>query len=137
VPRIEAGLALSACDAVHAAIDVSDGISKESLLLSYENNLVIELEDIERFQSQAMKNAKKYLGKGNWENWFFNGGEDYELLFAAAPSFDPRPVCRAAGVICRQLGRFSCTGYGLYVANKANERYQVQCAGWDHFGPGL
>jgi thiamine-monophosphate kinase len=131
-PRISAGCALSASRAVHSAIDISDGISKECHTLSYENNLVIELDINERFCSAAMRKAARRLKRSNWQEWMLNGGEDYELLFAAAPSFDPRPLCRATGVKCRKLGKFTDKGVGVYIRNPDGTTNPVARGGWDH-----
>jgi len=131
-PRVAAGRALAAQKQVHAAIDISDGVSKECLTLSCENNLVIELDITERLASSPLKAAARLLGKSSWVPWLLHGGEDYELLFAASPSFDPRPVCRASGVCCRPIGRFVEKGYGVFMRDTSGNRAPVENAGWDH-----
>ena len=68
---------------MHALIDVSDGISKDSRTLSFENGLGIELVGEPACVSPAARSLARELDV-DWREWYLNGGEDYELLFAAA-----------------------------------------------------
>jgi thiamine-monophosphate kinase len=134
VPRINAGLALGSRKEIHAAIDVSDGVSRESHILSMENNLILELFSMPETGFGLMEEAAKFCKKPSWHDWFFNGGEDYELLFAADPSFDPRSLCQNAGVFCRPLGCFMGRGYGVYLYDQNGKREPLACGGWEHVG---
>ncbi len=130
-PRIELGRALARCRLVHAAIDISDGVSKECHTLSYENNLAIELRIGESLASASMKGAAHRLG-ADWRMWFLNGGEDYELLFAAAPSFRPDHLRSCGRNMLKPVGRCTAKGYGVCARTKSGVSTVVRAEGWDH-----
>ena len=80
--RIAAGQHLAATNAVHAAMDLSDGISKDCRTMSHESGHGIILS----FDSSQVPDAMIQLSRDAgipWQQWFLHGGEDYELLFAA------------------------------------------------------
>jgi thiamine-monophosphate kinase len=132
VPRISTGLALALCKEIHAAIDVSDGISKEANVLSYDNNLKLYLDPVDKFKNNLMLKAAAFCNKKTWYEWFLNGGEDYELLFAADPLFDPNSLCLKSGVTCRRIGCFRGRGYGVYLLDEKQNCKPVACGGWEH-----
>lgn len=86
--RIDIGLKLAADTSVHAAIDLSDGISKECYTLCYDNNVGITLSPKEDCLPWSIKKLSSLFNK-SWYEWFLYGGEDYELLFTASKNFDP------------------------------------------------
>ncbi|MBD3392478.1 MAG: thiamine-phosphate kinase [Chitinivibrionales bacterium] len=131
--RIRAGNALAADRNVRAVIDVSDGVSKDCLTLSYENDLTAELLLTEALASSAMRRAAAQLG-ADWQDWFLHGGEDYELLFAASPAFDPGRLRNQQGVRFRRIGRFTDRGFGAWVKTCDGSRARLSSGGWDHLG---
>jgi thiamine-monophosphate kinase len=127
------GLALAADPRVHALMDISDGISKECRTLAFDNKLAIELEADPACISPAVKELGTRLGTG-WREWYLDGGEDYELLFAAGRSFDPGPLAARHGVPLTRIGSFV----------RQRGRAQVSIAGaiagaggWDHLRKNL
>ncbi|MDG5813828.1 thiamine-phosphate kinase [Chitinispirillales bacterium ANBcel5] len=86
--RITTAFALAAQKQVHAAMDLSDGLSKDIATLCYENKTGFLFSDITSFKNRAMHDLGNTL-KCDWMDWFFGGGEEYELLFAADSAFDP------------------------------------------------
>jgi len=133
VPRIALGIGLSSNPYVHAAIDVSDGISKDSRTLAYENKLGIIISLDDKQCSKAMSRLASQL-RTDWREWLFCGGEDYELLFAASKSFDPLPLSRKFNVPITRIGTFSSTAKGLSVRDKAGQVRLLEKGGWDHLG---
>jgi thiamine monophosphate kinase len=58
-----------------------------------------------------------------------HGGEDYELLFAAAADFNPAHH----GIEAVALGSFEAGPPGLYVDHEGR-REPLACKSWDHLG---
>jgi thiamine-monophosphate kinase len=131
VPRIEIGQALSKDPQVHAAIDISDGVSKECHTLSFENKLGIVLDIDPSCVSPAVLRLAKRLGR-DWREWFFNGGEDYELLFSASRRFDPSRLICSCGVPVTAIGFFSAAHKGVSLRGDRGTMVSVNKNGWDH-----
>lgn len=134
-PRLEIGRALAANLCVHALIDVSDGIAKECRTLAYENKLCVSLADDPGCVSITTKRLAAALGV-DWRRWYLSGGEDYELLFAADPAFDPRSIASGCNVPITRIGSFERTrsrGDLLRTAAGMPGHYE----GWDHLRKGL
>jgi thiamine-monophosphate kinase len=134
-PRLEIGRVLARNPMVHALIDVSDGIAKECRTLAYENKLSVSLTDDPGCVSSATRRLAAELGV-DWREWYLGGGEDYELLFAADPAFNPRSIASRCKVPITRVGSFERTGRSgdlLRTAGGTLRRY----AGWDHLGTGL
>jgi len=133
VPRIEAGMLLAADTDVHACIDVSDGISKESHTLAYENQLGIVLQR----NALPLMSAMIELGSTLRQDpcaWFFHGGEDYELLFAANQRFDATAVRHASRLPVTRIGRFSRKVQGVWIESSDGSRSPLANLSWDHIG---
>jgi thiamine-monophosphate kinase len=133
VPRIEIGIGLARCRSVHAAIDISDGVSKECHTLSYENSLgiVISADGAVASGSSVMKKLGDHIQK-DWHGWFFNGGEDYELLFAASPAFNPSSLINKFKVSITRIGTFTKSVRGVVVRDCAGSFKHLESGGWDH-----
>ena len=131
VPRLELGSALAADPAVHAMTDLSDGLSKDSRSLSYENGCGIILSIDTSQVPDAMIQLSRERGI-SWEEWVFHGGEDYELLFAAAPGIDVsryRVTDGDGGPI--RIGRFDSDCEGLFV-DRYGALLPVENGAFDH-----
>jgi len=147
-PRINEGIALAACPSIHAMMDLSDGLSKDVGTLCFDNNLgfIFERRLEQRLLSiqsstitssiQEMINLADGL-KCDWRDWFYHGGEEYELLFACAPSFDPRSVINdidgndtAQNMI--KLGHFTAEFSEMRIPRENGETEELQPSGWDH-----
>jgi thiamine-monophosphate kinase len=130
-PRIETARALAKNPNVHAMMDVSDGISKESHTLSFENKVGIILDPGHDAISSVMQSLARELNR-DWMEWFLHGGEDYELLFTASLKFDPRYLQRACKAPVSRIG--VCTGEvkGVYFKRHNGIIKHVTKSGWDH-----
>jgi thiamine-monophosphate kinase len=106
-PRIALGRWLAQNNLIHAAMDLSDGISKDCRTLSHESGYGIILTVDSSQVPEAMIQLSRDAGI-RWQEWFLHGGEDYELLFAAEPGFNPA-ACTGIDpeVHCIRIG--SCT----------------------------
>lgn len=106
-PRVTLGQWLAKNPSVHAAMDLSDGISKDCRTMSHESGngiiLSVDSSQVPDAMIQLSRDAKI-----PWQEWFFHGGEDYELLFATEPGFNPDDCGRIdSGVRCIRIG--TCT----------------------------
>ncbi|MBZ0172065.1 MAG: hypothetical protein K8E66_06770, partial [Phycisphaerales bacterium] len=74
-PRIEAGVAAAASGRVHAAIDLSDGVGRDSARVGCASGVRLEIE------------AARLPISHRCDDWrtAASAGEDYELLIAARP----------------------------------------------------
>lgn len=133
VPRLEIGHWLVGNPCVHAAIDVSDGVSKECHTLSYENKLgiILSVDDTDKCVSSAVKHLGAHLQK-DWQEWFYNGGEDYELLFAASSAFDPSSLICKYGVPVTRVATFTKSVDHVVVRDSAGSIKPLKKGGWDH-----
>jgi thiamine-monophosphate kinase len=135
-PRVEPGRALARDRRVHALIDISDGVAKECRTLAFENKLGIDLTDRPACVSSTIKRLGRRLAT-DWREWFLRGGEDYELLFAAAPSFDPAPVIAEHGIPLNRIGTFSRKHIGVFVCHADGRTTRLGPGGWDHLRKNL
>ena len=64
-------------------------------------------------------------------SWFLHGGEDYALLFAASPRWEPGEDTLPARLRCHRLGAFTGRFRGVFVG-RGDEAVPLVAAGWDH-----
>jgi thiamine-monophosphate kinase len=121
-PRVAQGLALVRRGLAKAAIDLSDGLSTDLDHLCEESGVAAEVE------ADAIP-----IGSGATLEEALHGGEDYELLFAAASDVRvPRAlggvaVTRIGKVVRRRAGRPRVLLVGADGARALDPR------GWEHF----
>jgi thiamine-monophosphate kinase len=130
VPRLAAGEALAAHPEVHAAMDLSDGLSKDCATLCWESGVgaILELND------SAVSSPSRELSteiEADWRQWALHGGEDYELLFAAQASFDPLSIAALKKTGCTLVGCMNRTIKGVWE-KRGGRRRRVKPGGWDH-----
>lgn len=129
-PRLDVGEALLRRRLATACIDISDGLSTDLAHLCRASALCAEIEQAALpIHSLALKlGAKAALDAA------LNGGEDYELLFAAPaavklPSFLVGvPITRIGSLTPRRTGRPMMT---LLLPNGSRE--ELKPGGWEHF----
>lgn len=127
-PRVKEGLSLALCEEVHAMMDLSDGISKDAATLGFENNLGILL-DLNSLQPpKPMVRLSQEL-EYPWLDWMLHGGEEYELLFAASPKFEPGKISLDHAVC---IGKFTDRFNGVRIVCNGMEK-DVPLKSWDHF----
>ncbi|MFP4417224.1 MAG: thiamine-phosphate kinase [Chitinispirillaceae bacterium] len=130
--RIELGRALAADNRLHAAIDISDGVAKESRTIAFESSVTIELNLPEELCTQQMRRLSQETGV-DWRHWVLNGGEDYELLFTADPDFKPGDLKLRELLPLYPIGR--CIGQtpGMVVRDHRGRSIESRANGYDHF----
>jgi thiamine-monophosphate kinase len=129
-PRIELGERLRENPEIHAMMDLSDGLSKDCRTLAFENDLGIIL----NIDSSLIPNIMIVLGGKIQKEpleWMIDGGEEYELLFAASPSFQPSALSSIYNGECICIGEFSNDYQGLGIKDKGAVR-EILKGGWDH-----
>jgi len=131
VPRIDEGRALAASQEVHAMMDLSDGLSKDIATLCFDNKLgFIFDKPAEKQGSEEMKLLAKELNC-DWKEWFFHGGEEYELLFACAPSFNIEILDTFSTVKPLRLGCFTSQFSGVRLRH-GDDTIELEPRSWDH-----
>jgi thiamine-monophosphate kinase len=125
-PRLRVGQALLRRRLASAAIDLSDGLSTDLAHLCRESGVGAEID--------AAALPIHPLARGDAERALelaLNGGEDYELLFAApAKVLVPRSV---AGVRMTRIGRL-VRGASISLIDEGGRRRVLKPGGWEHFG---
>jgi len=125
-PRIAVGLALLRRSLATAAIDLSDGLSTDLVHLCHESAVGAEV------SAAALPIHPLALDAGlsNALDFALNGGEDYELLFAAPPTARvPRSL---AGVRITRIGSL-VRGRSISLVDLDGRRSPLQPRGWEHF----
>jgi thiamine-monophosphate kinase len=124
-PRLAVGLALLRRRLATAAIDLSDGLSTDLAHLCRESGVGAEVEQV-ALPIHPLAAATP----GRALDFALNGGEDYELLFAAPASVRmPRSV---AGVPITRIGRL-VRGKAISLITPTGRRQLLKPAGWEHF----
>jgi len=122
-PRIAEGRAFAACQSVNAMMDLSDGLSKDVGTLCYDNGLGFVFDD-GLSPSPEMAGLAGELGC-DWRDWFYHGGEEYELLIACESSADPRQIINSQNIT--RLGHFTSKLPGMFIGAE-----ELKSKSWDH-----
>jgi thiamine-monophosphate kinase len=129
-PRLALGARLPGL--ARAAMDVSDGLVQDLGHLARAGGCGAVIEAARLPLSPPARTAlaadPALLAK------ILSGGDDYELLFAAAPA-DADQLCAAgaaAGVAVTRIGRFT-QGEGVTVLDGAGAPLALPAGGWSHF----
>jgi len=133
-PAIDEGTALAAAPSVHAMMDLSDGLSKDIATLCFDNNLgFIFDKDILTNIPSDMIDLSNNLNTDP-QNWFYHGGEEYELLFACAPSFDPLSIdnIHKNKPNTIRLGHFTSKTKGVLIHGDNGMMEELKMNSWDH-----
>lgn len=110
---------------VHAAIDISDGLSSESHHLALASGLALRLDLSALPRHPSLARAAKVLGRpsSQVDQWLLDGGEEHSLLVAV----DPRAAL-PEGV--RAIGRFAI-GEGVTL-DSGDLLARLPPGGWTH-----
>lgn len=130
-PRVALGLELSRRGLATSAIDVSDGLGIDAGRLARASGVRAVIEEARLPLSPSLAAAAKALGTDPLL-WMLEGGDDYELLFAARPD-DASAVegLASAAVPVTRIGRLE-EGAGAVAMGARGER-DISASGWDHF----
>lgn len=125
-PRLEAGRRLRRI--ATAMIDVSDGLSTDLTHLCRASRFTAEIEE------QALPVHRLALRNPDAMRLALHGGEDYELLFTAAPT--TRVPRRIGSVSVTRIGTARPARRGqplIIMRTRHGEAVPVEAAGWEHF----
>ncbi|MDR2692653.1 MAG: thiamine-phosphate kinase [Chitinispirillales bacterium] len=138
-PAVDEGLALAAAPFVHAMMDLSDGLSKDVATLCFDNNLGFIFDaDAEKSVPRIMMGLADEL-QTDFREWFYHGGEEYELLFACDPSVEPRGICVDVDNIAKsrpnitRLGHFTSETRDVLIRGADGNTEELRMKSWDHF----
>ena len=136
--RVDLGMKLAESGLVHAMMDVSDGLATDLAHLARASGVGAKIFAAHLVIHPALKQAAAMLEKDPLE-WMLQGGEDYELLFTAAPEKSDQLVQLAAssGLSLSQVGTV-VSGSGVTLVTSGcdgAELYEIPVSyqGFDHF----
>ena len=132
-PPAGAGAILARARLSRAAIDVSDGLAQDLGHVARESGVAAHVA-IERVPlARGLESAASRLGLDALA-LALSGGEDYELLFAAARG-GPSAEAYARRLACRvsEIGVFA-RGSGVHFT-RGGRPYELEAAGFAHFKP--
>ena len=130
-PRLAAMRAClgAARDAVHAALDLSDGLAGDAAHLARASGVALEIECERLPISDECRDLARELGVSALD-WALSGGEDYELCLCVAPDAVEK-LSAATDVALTIVGRV-VAGAGEVRMSENGEARAVE-AGWTHF----
>jgi len=130
-PRLALGQALRGL--ARAAMDVSDGLAQDLGHLCRAGGVAAEL-DLRALPLSAPAQAMAAADPA-WLARLATGGDDYELLFAAASADAPaiEAAGRAAGVAVTRIGRFVAGRPEVAVTGSDGRALTLPEGGWSHF----
>lgn len=137
-PRLEEGRLLARSGLVHAMIDVSDGLLSDLGHICAASGTGALIEKAKVPVSPALSGVCAASGCDGFE-WALAGGEDYELLFTAAPDSVPRirgMLSDRGGVDCHEIGKITGEPGIIRIGDAEGKQVVVSrgLKGWDHFG---
>jgi thiamine-monophosphate kinase len=127
-PRVALGRRLQGI--ASSAIDLSDGLLGDLGHLMRRSGVGARVE-LDALPRSALLAA---LPDAVQRQCLLHGGDDYELLFSAAPERrdEGQAAARAAGVAVSRIGRIEA-GHALVVTDAAGRRLDEHATGFDHF----
>jgi thiamine-monophosphate kinase len=133
-PRVAAGKVLGSMPEVSAMIDTSDGTASDLLHVVEASRVGVRLEVDRLPVPRGLADAAHEAGDDPTA-WTLAGGEDYELLFTAAPEFDPYAPGLAArlDVPLTRIGEILPQAEGRWILDRGGHRRPLAPHGWDHF----
>ena len=131
-PRVSLGLALRGV--ANAAIDISDGLLGDLGHILQRSNVGAVIETAWVQDSAAISDAMQTISFNKRLDFALAGGDDYELLFTAAPDQADEVLAAAeqCGVSVTCIGRITPVA-GLQVLDLQGLPLSRRFAGFDHF----
>lgn len=134
-PRLSAGQCLARSGRVHAGLDLSDGLGSDLRRVTEASGVgakifasLLPVAMATRLAAQRLKKTILDLA--------LSGGEDYELLFTAAPEHAPELIsllARKAKIACTVIGEILPAAAGV-ILMELDGRITPLPLGWEHAG---
>lgn len=126
-PRVALGQALLGL--VHAAQDISDGLLQDAGHIARASGVGVEI------FVPMLPSLPELAAHDAYNDWILAGGDDYELLFTAAPhdADAVRAVAADCGVVVTRIGRI-VPGQGCRALDGNGREMSRTHKGFDHFG---
>ncbi len=133
-PKLMEGRFIALRKGAHAAIDVSDGISSDMAHIVNESGVGVRLYTD---KIPVSDNLKSFCARFGFDpvQFAIAGGEDYELLFTAAPETAPeieRSYAEKFGRPLFHIGEITDTP-GMKLLFPDGREDDMRPSGWDHF----
>lgn len=127
-PRLALGQAL--LKIAHAAQDISDGLVQDLEHILRASNVGAELWE---HAIPTLPELQQVLTPQQWRQCVLAGGDDYELLFTAAPQHrdDIRLLAQNCGTRVSRIGQI--TQQDLKIVNQHGQTLELNQKGFDHF----
>ena len=135
-PRVREARAAVGTGGVTAMMDLSDGLTGDLRKLCRASEVGARLTTGDVPVGEGALRAAAAARNGDATHWALNGGEDYELLIAAAPN-RAEAVCDAiaeTGTPAAIIGEVTEGRDVVLVRDDGTQ--EVVRRGWDHFAPG-
>ena len=133
-PRLrEMNTALEVKNAIHAALDLSDGLAGDAAHIARASNVTLEIETSMLPISKECRNLAELQQKDAFD-WALSGGEDYELLLCVAPEQVKavKAAIEQTGTPCTAMGRV-LPRENAPVMLKGKEKREPAGSGFAHF----
>ena len=134
-PRLAEGRLLARSGLVTSMIDVSDGVMGDLLHICKSSGKGAEIDGAGVRISPDFSEAALAAGADPLE-WALSGGEDYELIFTAAPEAVEtlkKMLIDQTGTSCERIGSITA-GTDISLRLSDGTRTVPAAKGWDHFG---
>jgi thiamine-monophosphate kinase len=134
-PRVAESRLIRASGWATAMIDLSDGLATDLGHIATESRVGARIDVDALPVSEATRGVAGALGVDPLR-WALSGGEDYELLFTAAPDHAAdlaRRVTEATGTPVHRIGEVRSRDEGIQFIDRTGRPYPV-APGFDHFG---
>ncbi|MGE4238227.1 thiamine-phosphate kinase [Hydrogenophaga sp.] len=129
-PRNALGMALAAVDGAHATIDVSDGLAGDLDHILQASGMGAEIE----LAALPVAPALRDLPEAQRLEYLLAGGDDYELLFTAAPAAQAavQAAAQASQTPVTRIGRIK-ERPGLRLLDASGQTVSLTARSFDHF----
>ncbi|MHB8835402.1 MAG: thiamine-phosphate kinase [Candidatus Methylomirabilia bacterium] len=133
-PRMPFGAALARTGLAHAALDVSDGISRDLGRLCAASRVGAEIWADRLPVLSSTSRAARLLDRDPTAA-ALHGGEEYELLFTTSPREESRVAAlgKRLGLRVTAIGRMLPRRDGVSVIGADGKRSPLLPRGWEHF----